>query len=166
VTDIRKQGKEVCWFSTVCYSSLRLSVKTVMAPAEENRATGAKQTWRGVDVPFEDVRLVTASGTVYPANRAVLSCHSAVFRGMFESCPAKRSEENDFDSSSAAFIEVYCEDTDEQVAALIRYSHDPTALAELLDGDLKWVDLTPLLEIVFKYDVQGAQGLASGVLCC
>lgn len=111
----------------------------------------------GLDVPFVDLWIVTASGATFPANQAVLSCHSIVLRGMFESCkPAGHPGTNE--ASDGSSMRIVFEDTDEQVEALVRYCHDPTSLAHLLEREPDWVDLVPLLQVLFKYDIQGRSG--------
>lgn len=106
----------------------------------------------GLNVPFVDVWIVSTSGAAFPANRAVLSCHSVVLRDMFEICKPAGSKSEESDGSC---VSVVFEDTDKQVEALVRYCHDPTSLAQLLEREPDWVDLVPLLQVLFKYDVQG-----------
>lgn len=124
-----------------------------MIHQEHKGLSKATAVLKSVDVPFEDVHIVTSSGSVFPANKAILSCHSPVLRGMFECC--KLQDGMPAGTSCSPAMEIHSEDTDEQVEALIRYSHDPTELARLLDGQPTWTELIPLLEMLFKYDVQG-----------
>jgi hypothetical protein len=126
-----------------------------MVHADQKRLATVKPIAKSVDVPFKDVHIVTSSGTVFPANRAVLSCHSPVLRGMFEACQPDGYPGRQTERSCSADLKIQSEDTDEQVEALIRYSHDPRELAQLLDGEPDWAELIPLLEMLFKYDVQG-----------